>query len=73
MLLEFRIDIDKVYIPLMIIFLILQCIYQLYFHNFFASSDVLEGTYMGRKVAIKQLKDNEKAAQMFLAEASVMT
>lgn len=35
--------------------------------------DVLEGNYMGRKVAIKQLKDNEKAAQMFLAEASVMT
>ena len=35
--------------------------------------DVRKGIYMGRKVAIKQLKDNMEAAQTFLAEASVMT
>ncbi|XP_022097389.1 tyrosine-protein kinase CSK-like isoform X2 [Acanthaster planci] len=35
--------------------------------------DVRKGNYMGRKVAIKQLKDDSKAAQTFLAEASVMT
>ncbi|XP_063955968.1 tyrosine-protein kinase CSK-like [Lytechinus pictus] len=35
--------------------------------------DVLQGTYQGRKVAIKQVKDNSTAAQAFLAEASVMT
>ncbi|XP_033120717.1 tyrosine-protein kinase CSK-like [Anneissia japonica] len=35
--------------------------------------DVLEGHYQGRKVAIKQLKDNTSAAQTFLKEASIMT
>lgn len=35
--------------------------------------DVCEGQYLNKKVAIKQLKDNDKAAQAFLAEASVMT
>ncbi|XP_071844253.1 tyrosine-protein kinase CSK-like [Apostichopus japonicus] len=35
--------------------------------------DVCEGQYLNRQVAIKQLKDNDKAAQAFLAEASVMT
>ena len=35
--------------------------------------DVLKGEYSGKKVAIKCLKDSSKAAQQFLAEASVMT
>ncbi|XP_071952478.1 tyrosine-protein kinase CSK-like [Antedon mediterranea] len=35
--------------------------------------DVLEGQYQGRKVAIKQLKDDTSAAQTFLKEASIMT
>jgi hypothetical protein len=36
-------------------------------------SDVLLGEYKGQKVAIKSLKDDDRAAQQFLAEASVMT
>jgi len=35
--------------------------------------DVYEGSYLGMKVAVKSLKDQNKAAQAFLAEASVMT
>lgn len=35
--------------------------------------DVLLGTFRGQKVAVKKLKDSSKAAQIFLAEASVMT
>ncbi|XP_019615926.1 PREDICTED: tyrosine-protein kinase CSK-like isoform X1 [Branchiostoma belcheri] len=35
--------------------------------------DVIQGVYRGRLVAIKSLKDTSKAAQQFLAEASVMT
>ncbi|KAI1301864.1 Tyrosine-protein kinase CSK [Halotydeus destructor] len=35
--------------------------------------DVLLGTFRKQKVAVKILKDNSKAAQTFLAEASVMT
>lgn len=35
--------------------------------------DVLLGTYRNQKVAVKKLKDSSKAAQDFLAEASVMT
>ncbi|XP_031565299.1 tyrosine-protein kinase CSK-like [Actinia tenebrosa] len=35
--------------------------------------DVLLGEYKGKKVAIKSLKDDDRAAQQFLAEASVMT
>jgi len=35
--------------------------------------DVYQGIYKGTKVAVKSLKDNNKAAQAFLAEASVMT
>ncbi|KAJ8029238.1 Tyrosine-protein kinase CSK [Holothuria leucospilota] len=35
--------------------------------------DVREGTYQDKRVAIKLLKDDDKAAQAFLAEASVMT
>ncbi|XP_039257430.1 tyrosine-protein kinase CSK-like [Styela clava] len=35
--------------------------------------DVYEGTYKGQKVAVKSVKDKSKAAQAFLAEASVMT
>ena len=35
--------------------------------------DVYEGQYKNSKVAIKSLKDTDKAAQAFLAEASVMT
>lgn len=35
--------------------------------------DVLEGHYRGQKVAVKSLKDTSRAAQQFLAEASVMT
>ena len=34
---------------------------------------VLKGTYNGKEVAIKALKDDAKAAQAFLAEAGVMT
>ena len=39
----------------------------------FSISDVLKGEYNGLKVAVKSLKDSSKAAQQFLAEASVMT
>ncbi|CAK8676993.1 unnamed protein product [Clavelina lepadiformis] len=35
--------------------------------------DVYEGIYKDHKVAVKSLKDRTKAAQAFLAEASVMT
>ena len=35
--------------------------------------DVYEGTFRGEKVAVKSVKDRKKAAQAFLAEASVMT
>ena len=35
--------------------------------------DVMLGSYKGEKVAVKILKDSSKAAQKFLAEASVMT
>ncbi|XP_055925701.1 tyrosine-protein kinase CSK-like [Argiope bruennichi] len=35
--------------------------------------DVVLGCFRGQKVAVKVLKDNSKAAQTFLAEASVMT
>jgi len=35
--------------------------------------DVLLGSLRGQKVAVKTLKDSSKAAQVFLAEASVMT
>lgn len=35
--------------------------------------DVYEGSYRSKKVAVKSLKDSQKAAQSFLAEASVMT
>nr|XP_009861279.1 tyrosine-protein kinase CSK [Ciona intestinalis] len=35
--------------------------------------DVYEGTYKDQKVAVKSVKDRSKAAQAFLAEASVMT
>lgn len=35
--------------------------------------DVYQGEYQNKKVAIKSLKDTDKAAQAFLAEASVMT
>ncbi|KXJ27222.1 Tyrosine-protein kinase CSK [Exaiptasia diaphana] len=35
--------------------------------------DVLLGEYKGQKVAVKSLKDDSRAAQQFLAEASVMT
>jgi len=35
--------------------------------------DVLRGEYNGRMVAVKSMKDSTKAAQSFLAEASVMT
>lgn len=35
--------------------------------------DVYEGHYKGQKVAVKSVKDKSKAAQAFLAEASVMT
>lgn len=35
--------------------------------------DVYEGKYKGKKVAVKSVKDRSKAAQSFLAEASVMT
>ena len=35
--------------------------------------DVYEGTFRGQKVAVKSLKDRSKAAQAFLAEASIMT
>lgn len=35
--------------------------------------DVLLGSLRGQKVAVKVLKDSSKAAQKFLAEASVMT
>lgn len=35
--------------------------------------DVYEGKYKGQKVAVKSVKDKTKAAQAFLAEASVMT
>lgn len=35
--------------------------------------DVFEGQYKGQKVAVKSVKDKSKAAQAFLAEASVMT
>lgn len=35
--------------------------------------DVMLGAYQGDKVAVKILKDSSKAAQKFLAEASVMT
>jgi c-src tyrosine kinase len=31
------------------------------------------GSFKGEKVAVKILKDSSKAAQKFLAEASVMT
>lgn len=37
------------------------------------SVDVLEGQYRGEKVAVKSLKDDSRAAQAFLGEASVMT
>lgn len=36
-------------------------------------ADVYKGTYRGKAVAVKQLKDRERAAQTFLKEASVMT
>uniref|UniRef100_H2YJW5 Tyrosine-protein kinase n=1 Tax=Ciona savignyi TaxID=51511 RepID=H2YJW5_CIOSA len=35
--------------------------------------DVYEGTFKEQKVAVKSVKDRSKAAQTFLAEASVMT
>ena len=35
--------------------------------------DVYEGQFRGKKVAVKSVKDRSKAAQSFLAEASVMT
>ena len=35
--------------------------------------DVYEGQFRGQKVAVKSVKDKSKAAQAFLAEASVMT
>ncbi|XP_048583816.1 tyrosine-protein kinase CSK isoform X2 [Nematostella vectensis] len=35
--------------------------------------DVLLGTYRGKQVALKCLKDDTRAAQQFLAEASIMT
>ena len=35
-------------------------------------SDVMKGTYDGKMVAVKSLKDKTKAAQQFLDEASVM-
>ncbi|KAK3701790.1 hypothetical protein QZH41_009800 [Actinostola sp. cb2023] len=35
--------------------------------------DVLLGEYKGQKVAVKSLKDDTRAAQQFLGEASVMT
>lgn len=35
--------------------------------------DVFKGIYNGQEVAVKSLKDSSKAAQQFLAEASVMT
>ena len=35
--------------------------------------DVLKGEYKGSRVAVKSMKDSSKAAQTFLAEASVMT
>ena len=36
-------------------------------------SEVLKGLYQGKPVAIKMLKDNNRAAQAFLREASLMT
>ena len=35
--------------------------------------DVYEGIFRGQKVAVKSVKDKSKAAQAFLAEASIMT
>jgi len=35
--------------------------------------DVFEGKFRGEKVAVKSVKDRTKAAQAFLAEASIMT
>ena len=35
--------------------------------------DVYEGMFRGQKVAVKSVKDRSKAAQAFLAEASIMT
>ncbi|GFS56519.1 tyrosine-protein kinase CSK [Trichonephila inaurata madagascariensis] len=35
--------------------------------------DAVLGCFRGQKVAVKVLKDNSKAVQTFLAEASVMT
>ena len=35
--------------------------------------DVYEGVFRGSKVAVKSVKDRSKAAQAFLAEASIMT
>ena len=44
-----------------------------FLYDFVSVLDVLKGEYNGKKVAIKTLKDSSKAAQQFLAEASVMT
>lgn len=37
------------------------------------NTDVYKGTYRNQGVAIKELKDKERAGQAFLKEASVMT
>ena len=44
---------------------IFKCIYLI--------SDVYKGRYKNQDVAIKELKDKERAGQAFLKEASVMT
>ena len=39
----------------------------------FSFIDVYKGLYKNQFVAVKQLKDQDRAAQAFLKEASVMT
>lgn len=40
---------------------------------FYLLADVYKGLYKNQFVAVKQLKDQDRAAQAFLKEASVMT